>query len=249
MEPEDGAREEGATPVARALVIDDDEAIRELVCFTLTRDGFAAEGWSTAMPTLDGVARGRFDVIVLDANLPQTDGFAFVEKVRAVSQVPILMLTVRHEEADIVRALDLGADDYVTKPFSPRELLARVRTVMHRRPLADEVVLEAGTTRVVVDLSAHVARRSGAPGTTDLTTSEVAILRALAQSRGRPVSREGLIRRLGDCDGTPSGRSLDVHVCRIRRKVEPCPSRFAWIRTVRGLGYMLAEGPANDADA
>lgn len=228
--------------LSRALVIDDDDAIRELVRFTLERDGFQVEALPAAPSAFETEVNRRYDVIVLDANLPQVDGFKLIERARAVSRVPILMLTVRHDERDIVRALDLGADDYVTKPFSPRELLARVRTVMHRSHLEENVVLEAGGVRTTVDLLAHRATRLSETQTQvqSLTSSEVALLRVLLRARGRTVPRSALLGALGHFETNRSDRTLDVHICRIRQKIEPCPESFTFIRTVRGVGYLCA---------
>lgn len=230
--------------MSRVLVIDDDDAIRELVRFTLERDGFDVEDWPTVAPAFDRVARNRYDAIVLDVNLPQMDGFTFVEWVRTVSRVPILMLTVRRDESDIVRALDLGADDYVTKPFSPRELIARVRTVMQRHHAEDRVVLEAGGVRTTLDLAAHAVSRSDDENPRTLTASETIVLFALLKARGRPAPRGALLRALGDPAATTrSRRALDVHICRIRRKIEPSARSFEFLRTVRGVGYLLADDP------
>lgn len=229
--------------MSRALVIDDEDAIRELVGFALESDGFAVETLPAATGASDVVARGKYDVIVLDANLPEIDGFTFIERVRAVSRVPILMLTVRHDEADIVRALDLGADDYVTKPFSPRELVARVRTVMHRHRADDGWTLEAGGVSTVVNLAAQTAKRSNESRTRNLTASEVLVLHLLLASRGHTVPRRALLRALGDSERPGASRTLDVHICRIRQKIEPIPERFSFIRTVRGIGYAWLEDP------
>lgn len=230
--------------MSRVLVIDDDDAVRELIRFTLERDGFEVEALASVTPAFNTVARNRYDAIVLDANLPQVDGFTFLEWVRTVSRVPILMVTVRHGESDIVRALDLGADDYITKPFSPRELLARVRTVMHRYQPADAVVLVAGDVWTRLDLAGHFVTRSNDARPQNLTASEIAVLSILLRSRGRLVPWGTLLRALGDsADMVRSRRTLDVHICRIRRKIEPRPECFEFIRTVRGVGYLWVDDP------
>lgn len=226
-----------------AVVIDSDDSIREFVCAALEKDGFRVDSFPAATPVLETVIRGRYDVVVLDARLSRVDGLRFIVKVRSASRVPILMRIVPHDESDVVQALDLGADDYVTTPFSPAELLARVRIVMHRHYVEDGIILEAGGVRTTLDLFAHIAKRSNDSEMQSLTASEVRVLRILLQSRGRPVARNTLLRALAAQDPDRSGRALDVHVCRIRQKIEPCPETFSFIRTLRGLGYMWAEDP------
>lgn len=237
----DRSESQGVPSMSCAVVIDGDEAMRELVRLALERDGFHVDAFPEASPVLEAVLQNRYDLVVLDASLSQVDGLTFIARVRAISRVPILMRTVPHNESDIVRALDLGADDYVTTPFSLAELLIRVRIVTHRHYVEDDVILEAGGVRTTIDLLAHMAKRSNERQIQRLTASEVAVLRILFQSRGRPVARRTLLRALADPGPARSGRTLDVHVCRIRQKIEPCPEAFSFIRTLRGLGYMWAD--------
>ncbi len=182
-------------------------------------------------------ARQRFDVILLDIMIPVKDGLAVCRALRERSDVPILLVTARVEEADRVVGLELGADDYITKPFSPRELLARMRAAVRR----DRGELGPKSREIHVGrLSVHLGNRSvavdGAP--VDLTSAEFDVLVALAEHPGRILSREQLLQRARGTDTAAFDRAIDVQISRLRQKL----GRADMIRTVRGLGYMLADG-------
>jgi DNA-binding response OmpR family regulator len=221
----------------RVLCIDDDARLYELL-----RDYFAPNG-ITLVHAPDGakglaaVAADVFDAVLLDVMMPGMDGLEVCRRLRQSTQVPVIMLTARGDEADRVVGLELGADDYVPKPFSPRELLARLRAVLRRaQPTAvgDEIVVG----QVAIDVGARRVRVGTAPA--DLTGLEFDILVALARRPGRVVPRERLLEEAGRNDVTVSDRTVDVHVSHLRRKLGDDPKAPRLIKTVRGVGYVLA---------
>jgi DNA-binding response OmpR family regulator len=179
------------------------------------------------------------DLVVLDLRLPRMDGFEVARRLRSESTVPIIMLTARVEEADRIRGLEAGADDYVTKPFSPRELVARVRAVLRRaaaaRPRGDMLRV----ADLTMDLPRMTARRSGRP--IDLTTTEFQLLAALARHPGRVFTRTQLLDAVRGAEGEAFDRAIDAHVKNIRRKIEPDPHKPRYLLTVYGVGYKCAE--------
>ena len=223
--------------VARILVVDDEPKIVQLVRDYLERAGFAV---STARDGTEAMMRAhseRPDLIVLDLGLPGLDGFEVTRRLRRDSGVPIIMLTARHEETDKVVGLELGADDYVTKPFSPRELEARVRAVLRRQGARDSEVLRAGDlTLDVPRLRTEVAGRS-AP----LTATEFQLLTALARQPGRVFTRAQLLDAIHGVAFGSYERAIDAHVKNIRRKIEPDPRTPRYLLTVYGVGYRLAD--------
>jgi DNA-binding response OmpR family regulator len=230
----------------RVLCIDDDVRLYELL-----RDYFAPNG-VTLVHASDG-AKGLaalgadvFDAVLLDVMMPGMDGLEVCRRLRQSSQVPVIMLTARGDEADRVVGLELGADDYVPKPFSPRELLARLRAVMRRaQPAAASAEIVVGN--VAIDVGARRVRVGAAPA--DLTGLEFDILVALARRPGRVVPRETLLEEAGRNDVTVSDRTVDVHVSHLRRKLGDDPRAPRLIKTVRGVGYVLAPGEATPAAA
>jgi DNA-binding response OmpR family regulator len=223
--------------VARILVVDDEPKIVQLVRDYLERAGFAV---STARDGNEALMRARSerpDLIVLDLGLPGLDGLEVTRRLRRDSGVPIIMLTARHEETDKVVGLELGADDYVTKPFSPRELEARVRAVLRRQAAPDSEVLRAGDlTLDVPRLRTEVAGRS-AP----LTATEFQLLTALARQPGRVFTRAQLLDAVHGVAFDSYERAIDAHVKNIRRKIEPDPRTPRYLLTVYGVGYRLAD--------
>ena len=214
------------------LVVDDDNRLRELLRKYLADSGFRV---TTAMDAADARHQLKslaFDLIVLDVMMPGESGFAFTESLRRASTVPILLLTAMGEPDDRITGLELGADDYLAKPFEPRELVLRIRTILRRaRPaIAEEVRL--GDCRF--DTSSRILRRDGEP--VHLTSAERDLLQVLAADLGVPLSREELIRR-GRISG--NARTVDVQVARLRRKIEPDPRLPRYIQTIRGEGYVL----------
>ena len=224
--------------VARILVVDDEPKIVQLVRDYLERAGFAV---STARDGNEALMRAhseRPDLIVLDLGLPELDGLEVTRRLRRDSGVPIIMLTARHEETDKVVGLELGADDYVTKPFSPRELEARVRAVLRRQAgTADADVLRAGDlTLDLPRLRTEVGGRS-----VSLTATEFQLLAALARQPGRVFTRAQLLDAIHGVAFDSYERAIDAHVKNIRRKIEPDPRSPRYLLTVYGVGYRLTD--------
>ncbi len=223
----------------RVLLIDDDERLTEMVGQYLGEHGFEVSARGDAASGVELARRTPFDALILDVMLPDRDGFEVCRQIRAESDLPILMLTARGDETDRVVGLELGADDYLPKPFSPRELLARLRAILRRRTsggLGRTAPLRFG--RLEIDLDARVARVDGDP--CDLTAHQFELLKILAERAGRALSRDQLMDRLR---GTPLhafDRSIDVHVSRIRAEIEDDPKHPRRILTVRGVGYLFA---------
>lgn len=228
------------------LVIDDDERLGEMLVEYLRGHGFSVEQRLDGQSGITAVEHGRFDAVVLDVMLPDTDGFEVCKRLRALSDVPIVMLTARGDETDRIVGLELGADDYLPKPFNPRELLARVRAVL-RRGRANERVDEGSVLRfddLVIDRGARTVTRGGKP--CDLTSYQFDLLRVLAERAGRVQSREQLTQLLRGERYEVEDRSIDVHVSRIRAAIEDDPKRPVRVRTVRAVGYVFTL-PGDDA--
>jgi DNA-binding response OmpR family regulator len=224
--------------VARILVVDDEPKIVQLVRDYLERAGFAV---STARDGNEALMRAhseRPDLIVLDLGLPGLDGLEVTRRLRRDSGVPIIMLTARHEETDKVVGLELGADDYVTKPFSPRELAARVRAVLRRHAgEADGEVIRTGD--LVLDAPRLRAEVSGRVVT--LTATEFQLLIALARQPGRVFTRSQLLDAIHGMAFESYERAIDAHIKNIRRKIEPDPRAPRYVLTVYGVGYRLTD--------
>ena len=216
-----------------ALVVEDEESIAALVRSYLERDGFTVVRTGRGEDALAEVQRRPVRVVVLDIGLPDMDGFEVCRRIRSGSRVPILMLTARDEEPDRVSGLELGADDYLTKPFSPRELMARVRAVLRRaEPWLDEAELAAGD--VVVFRDSREVRVAGEP--VPLTAREFDLLSILLGNPERVLTRELLLDRVWGLTFPGGTRTVDVHVASLRRKLR----RPDLVQTVRGVGYKLA---------
>jgi DNA-binding response OmpR family regulator len=222
----------------RILVVEDDRKIAELVRLYLEKDGYRVQVAYDGGEALDLFHKGPQDLVVLDLMLPTIDGFDMARVLRAESKVPIIMLTARSTEDDKLRGLDIGADDYITKPFSPRELVARVRAVLRR--VGDEDGLEVVQLgEVVVDFVRHEARLQGEP--IHLTPKEFRLLATLAKEPGRAFSRLELLEKVFGYDYEGLERTLDVHVMNLRKKIEPDPAQPKYVLTVYGLGYKLGD--------
>jgi two-component system alkaline phosphatase synthesis response regulator PhoP len=221
------------------LVVDDEARIVKLVRDYLERAGLAVLTARDGETALAVARREQPDLIVLDLMLPGVDGLDVCRRLRQESGVPIIMLTARVEEADRVVGLELGADDYVTKPFSPRELVARVRATLRRAEgqVGPATVIRAGD--VELDTAALAATVGGEP--VDLTPTEFHLLAALARQPGRIFSREQLLEAVHGVAFEGYDRSIDSHVKNIRRKLEPDPHRPRYIQTVYGVGYRFDE--------
>ncbi|MHB1872394.1 MAG: response regulator transcription factor [Steroidobacteraceae bacterium] len=221
----------------RLLIVDDDAELVTMLREYLEPEGFAAESAENGQAALERLSRGGIDFVVLDVMLPGLTGFEVLRRLRAASRVPVLMLTARGEEIDRVVGLEMGADDYLAKPFSPRELVARVRAVLRRmaEPGADGV-LSFGALKL--DSRAHRAQLDGQD--LELTSAELRILELLMQADTRTVSREELMLQALGRRLLPTDRSLDTHVSNLRRKLARLTERIN-IQGVRGAGYALTQ--------
>ncbi|WP_192907061.1 response regulator transcription factor [Glycomyces paridis] len=216
----------------RVLVVDDDHALAEVVARYLRRDGFEVDYAADGATGLERALATLPDLVVLDLMMPGMDGFEVCRRLRRTTDIPVVMLTARGEENDRIAGLDLGADDYVTKPFSPRELAARVRAVLRRSAPDTAPVLTGGD--VEIDTVAHVVRRKGEPVT--LTTKEYDLLVCFLGNPGRAFRREELLETVwGWSIGDTS--TVTVHVRRLREKIEQEASAPRHLTTVRGVGY------------
>jgi two-component system OmpR family response regulator len=223
--------------MASILMVDDDAHIREVARFALAKAGHAVELASDGAIAYERALRGGIDLIVLDILMPELDGLALCRRLRAHGKVPIVFLSSRAEEADRVLGLDLGADDYVTKPFSPRELVARVAAVLRRTSGEIAEVPEARPVlaigEVSIDRDRHEVRVAGAPLT--VTATELKLLATLASHRGRVLSRGQLIATVYGGDHHISERTIDTHVRNLRAKLAAAGAPV--IETVHGVGY------------
>ena len=222
--------------MTRVLVVEDEESFSDALSYMLRREGFEAVVAGTGPDALAEYDRGGADIVLLDLMLPGLPGTEVCRELRARSTVPIIMLTAKDSEIDIVVGLELGADDYVTKPYSTRELLARIRAVLRRRLEVedfDEAILEGG--RVRMDVDRHTVEVDGDPIAMPL--KEFELLELLMRNAGRVLTRGQLIDRVWGSDYFGDTKTLDVHIKRIRSKIERQPSEPVQLVTVRGLGY------------
>ena len=221
------------------LIVDDDTRLSAMLSDYLSGNGFAVRRAATALAGIDEIRRNPPAAIILDVMLPDIDGFEACRRIRAFCDVPILMLTAKGEETDRIVGLELGADDYLPKPFSPRELVARLRAVLRRRgPAAaqDHRILRFG--RLEIDPASRLARIDGRD--CDITGHQFDLLVALAENAGRILSREQLMDIVRGEAFDAFDRSIDVHVSRIRAAIEDDPKHPRRIVTVRGAGYVFA---------
>jgi two-component system alkaline phosphatase synthesis response regulator PhoP len=223
----------------KVLVVDDDAKTVELVKLYLDRDGYQVLTAYDGVEALRLAREGYPDLIVLDLMLPDIDGLEICRTLRRESDVPIIMLTARTTDRDKLAGLDLGADDYVTKPFSPKELAARVRAVLRRLP-GERGPDEIKIGKLSMNFATHEAWFSGRP--LNLTSVEFKLLGILAKEPGRVHSRTSLIEEALGYDFEGFDRTIDVHILNLRRKVEPDPSRPRYIKTVYGIGYKFVGG-------
>lgn len=223
----------------RVLLVEDDASVREGATLLLERAGLLVTAVPDGPQGLDLLGRGRFDVVVLDVMLPGMDGFEVCRSIRKTSQVPIIMLTARTETTDVVAGLELGADDYVTKPFEGPELVARVRAVLRRRLPDDEgLVIRVGA----LEIDAAAFRVTQADDPVDLTATEFRLLLQLARSPGRVLTREVLLERVWGYDYLGDSRLVDMAIKRLRDKLADDPRQPRYIATIRGVGYRFETG-------
>ncbi|MFM2353759.1 MAG: hypothetical protein RLZZ608_1165 [Actinomycetota bacterium] len=222
--------------MTRILIVEDETSLSEPLAYLLTREGYETVVAADGLAALTEFDRSGADLVLLDLMLPGLAGTEVCRELRQRSAVPIIMLTAKDSEVDIVVGLELGADDYVTKPYSTRELLARIRAVMRRQTEANDVddsVLSAGTVRM--DVEKHQVTVDGA--VVPMPLKEFELLELLLRNAGRVLTRGQLIDRVWGADYFGDTKTLDVHVKRIRSKIEPDPANPRLLVTVRGLGY------------
>jgi len=223
--------------VARVLVVEDEESFSDALSYMLRKEGFEVSIAETGTTALTEFDRSGADIVLLDLMLPELSGTEVCRQLRQKSQVPIIMVTARDSEIDKVVGLEIGADDYITKPYSPRELVARIRAVLRRQSSEpaeqSPPTLSAGPVRMDVDR--HVVTVGGTA--VPLPLKEFELLELLLRNAGRVLTRGQLIDRVWGADYVGDTKTLDVHVKRLRSKIEPEPSAPRFIVTVRGLGY------------
>src|SRR5215510_7761141 len=221
----------------RLLVIDDDAELSQLVTRFLTREGFSVRWVSGGAAGLEQALAETYALILLDVMMPDTDGFEVLRQIRQHSHIPVLMLTARGDTHDRIRGLEMGADDYLPKPFDPAELLARIRAILRRAaPQLTGAAISVGD--IELDGGSRTVWRAGKA--VDLTTVEFDLLAALMRVAGKTVSREDLVRDVLGRDFSPFDRSIDTHICNLRRKLGPLEDGGERIKGVRGTGYLYA---------
>ena len=229
------------TGAATILLVDDEDSVQKLLTYPLEREGYRVIQARSGEEALERFAADQPDLIVLDLMLPRIDGLEVCRRVRAVSAVPIIMLTARDDEVDKVLGLEIGADDYITKPFSIREFRSRVRALLRRAQLSDRPerseTIEHDSLRI--DTTRRAVEAHGEP--VQLTYVEFELLRALAASPGRVYSRQQLLEALWGSADYRDPRTIDVHIRHLREKIERDPSEPEYIFTVRGVGYRFRD--------
>ena len=228
----------------RILIVDDDDRLASMLRRYLGERGFYVETRPDGLTGLDAAGRGGFDAVVLDVMMPDIDGFEVLRRLRTRSMVPVLMLTARGEDMDRIVGLEMGADDYLSKPFNPRELAARVRAILRRVRQTSELASEPRVLRfgaLEIDLGAREARVDG--DARRLTSHQFALLEALASRAGQVMTRDQLMQAVRAEPLEAFDRSIDVHVSRIRAAIEEDPRDPKRILTVRGVGYLFTSRP------
>ena len=223
--------------MTRVLVVEDEESYSDALAYMLRKEGYEVAIAADGNAALDEFERNGADIVLLDLMLPGLPGTEVCRQIRQTSNVPVIMVSAKDDEVDKVVGLELGADDYVTKPYSPRELVARIRAVLRRGDEPDLApdTLEAGPVRM--DVERHVVTVDGAEQR--LPLKEFELLEMFLRNPGRVLTRGQLIDRVWGSDYVGDTKTLDVHVKRLRAKIEPDPSEPKYLVTVRGLGYKL----------
>ena len=222
----------------RVLVVDDDAELWQLVTRFLAREGFEISWAPSVRVGVERAIAENYSLVILDVMLPDTDGFDVLRRIRQHSRTPVLMLTARGDTLDRIRGLEMGADDYLPKPFDPAELAARIRAILRRSAPHGPASAAIAIGDVEIDGGARTVNRRGAP--VDLTTVEFDLLAALMRVAGSTVSRQDLVRNVLGRDFSPFDRSIDTHVCNLRRKLGPLENGGERIKGVRGAGYLYA---------
>lgn len=228
-------------PAGRLLIVDDDVELCELVRTYLKADGLETVAFHQADPGANAALTGGFDLVLLDVGLAGQSGFDVLRRIRAESTIPVLMLTARGEDVDRIVGLELGADDYLPKPFNPRELVARIHAILRRsRPAVAEpgVPDRLVVADVEMNIAARVVKRAGEPVV--LTGVEFSLLEVLLRDAGKVVHRDDLFIKVLGRREMPDDRSLDMHVSNLRKKLGHKVGEIERIKTVRGLGYVYA---------
>ena len=228
----------------RITIVEDEADIVELIRYNLKKEGFEVDSFERGREALEALRRSPADLVLLDIMLPDEDGFEICKKMRADDRLrgmPVIFLTAKGEEIDRVLGLELGADDYVVKPYSPRELVARVKAVLRRqaRPSDRAALVEVRDLRLDARTQEVIVRGESA----DLSTLEFKLLHFLASHPRQIFSRERLLDEIWGIDCTVTPRTVDVHVRRLREKIEAQPDEPEYIRTVRGAGYRFSPDP------
>jgi two-component system OmpR family response regulator len=225
---------------SKILIVEDDQALLDVLKYNLTKEGYSVATATDGIQALE-VARGsKLDLILLDIMLPKMSGFDVCRILRKETTTPILMLTAKDEEVDKIVGLEIGADDYMTKPFSMRELLARIRAMLRRAEMVKPKPVEEAVLRISdleVDLARHQATLSGTK--LELTPKEFDLLVFLARNKGLVLSREQLLERVWGYDYAGGTRTVDVHIRWLREKIEVDPAKPKRLVTIRGVGYKL----------
>ena len=219
------------------LTVEDDERIRTAVRLALEEEGWSVDEASTGEEALTSFTRNPADVVLIDIMLPGIDGFEVCRSIRRTSDVPIIMVTARNDTHDVVAGLEAGADDYLTKPFAPKELSARIRALLRRVriPTTELSNLEFGDLKILPDQGQVIVGDKA----THLTRTEFQLLIELASAPGRVFSRDELLERVWGRGYFGDGRLVDVHIRRLRKKIEPEDAKPRYVITVRGFGYKL----------
>ncbi|MBI4334648.1 MAG: response regulator transcription factor [Chloroflexi bacterium] len=231
------------TDKRKVLIVEDDRTLLGVLEYSLTREGYDVATAADGLQALEGARTHRPDLIILDLMLPKLGGFEVCRILRKEMATPVLILTAKTEENDKVTGLDLGADDYVTKPFSTRELMARVRAMLRRSPMSEPAPAGQGTVFQAGDIVVDTARHRAMIGnsTLDLAPKEFDLLVYLARNKGLVFSREHLLEKVWGYDYGGDSRTVDVHVRWLREKIEDDPAKPRRLVTVRGTGYKIEE--------
>ena len=225
----------------KVLIVDDEKDIVELITYNLRKEGFVADSAPDGETALAKIKKGNYDLVILDLMLPGLQGIEFCRIIRndaKMASLPVIMLTAKGEEVDRVLGLEMGADDYITKPFSPRELVARINAVLRRakeRPASADRIIKEGD--LVIDKDAYAVTRKGIP--VKLSATEFRLLLYLIERKGRVFNREQLLNAVWSDEAFVEPRTVDVHIRRLRAQIEENPSSPRYIKTMRGAGYFF----------